>query len=184
MATGVRVAVVGGGSSYTPELMAGFIRHYHEMPVERITLIDVPLGQHKQDIVREFSQRLWDQANLPIRLEATLDRHEALESADFVCHQFRVGGLQARQRDETLPLRYHALGQETCGAGGCQGAQNHTCGIGDSQGIRRAQSLSLDHELYQSLGDGNRGYFKAHWHSHHWTLQRADYYATRDCSPT
>lgn len=118
MASGVRVAVVGGGSSYTPELMAGFIRHYHEMPIEKITLIDVPMGHYKQEIVRQFSQRLWDQANLPIRLESTLDRHDALVSADFVCHQFRVGGLQARQRDETLPLKYHALGQETCGAGG------------------------------------------------------------------
>lgn len=118
MATGIRVAVVGGGSSYTPELVEGFLRYYDVLPVERITLIDVPMGAEKVRIVGELARRMVHRAGRPTAVDWTLDRHEALAGADFVCHQFRVGGLKARERDETIPLRYGAIGQETCGAGG------------------------------------------------------------------
>lgn len=115
--TGIRVSVLGGGSSYTPELVDGLIRR-PDMPVERITLQDIPEGRDKLGIVTDFARRLVAHAGLSISIESTLDRVEALQGADFICAQYRVGGLQARARDESIPLRYGAIGQETVGAGG------------------------------------------------------------------
>lgn len=115
--TGIRVAVVGGGSSYTPELIDGFLQH-RDIPVEKITLLDVPEGKEKLSIVHALAQRMVKHAGLNIRIDATLDRDEAFSGVDFVCTQYRVGGLRARARDEAIPLRYDCLGQETVGAGG------------------------------------------------------------------
>jgi 6-phospho-beta-glucosidase len=115
--SGIRVAVVGGGSSYTPELIDGFLQH-RDIPVERITLLDVPAGKEKLSIVHALAQRMMKRAGLDIQVEATLDRAAAFQGVDFVCTQYRVGGLRARARDEAIPLRYDCLGQETIGAGG------------------------------------------------------------------
>ncbi|PSR27236.1 MAG: 6-phospho-beta-glucosidase, partial [Sulfobacillus benefaciens] len=118
MKSGARVAVIGGGSSYTPELIDGFLTHYGEMPVEKITLVDIPDGREKMRIVAELSQRMIAKSGLPIELDYTLQRQSALRNVDFVCNQFRIGGLKARARDESIPMRYGAIGQETVGAGG------------------------------------------------------------------
>lgn len=118
MPSGIRVAVIGGGSSYTPEFIAGIIRYRDRLPVERLTLVDIPEGAEKQKICTAFAQRLFEQARWPVKLESTLDRRQALTDADFVLTQFRVGGLKARARDENIPLKYDAIGQETVGAGG------------------------------------------------------------------
>lgn len=115
--TGIRVAVVGGGSSYTPELIEGFLLH-QDIPVERITLLDIPEGQEKQDVVAALAERMARRAGRAIRIESTLDREQALFGADFVCAQYRVGGLHARARDEAIPLAHGYIGQETVGAGG------------------------------------------------------------------
>jgi 6-phospho-beta-glucosidase len=115
--TGIRVAVVGGGSSYTPELIDGFLQH-RDIPVESITLLDVPEGKEKLSIVHGLAERMLKRAGLDVRVTATLDREEAFAGVDFVCTQYRVGGLRARARDEAIPLRYDCLGQETVGAGG------------------------------------------------------------------
>ncbi len=112
------MAVIGGGSSYTPELIDGFLTHYPEMPVEKITLVDIPDGREKMRIVAELSQRMIAKSGLPIEIDYTLQRQLALRDADFICNQFRVGGLKARARDESIPMRYGAIGQETVGAGG------------------------------------------------------------------
>lgn len=115
--SGVRIVVIGGGSSYTPELMSGLLKA-QDLPVESVALVDVPEGKEKLEIVRLFCQRLIDEAGSSIQLQTALDRHEALAQADFVLSQFRAGGLEARARDERIPLRYGAIGQETVGAGG------------------------------------------------------------------
>jgi 6-phospho-beta-glucosidase len=115
--TGIRVAVVGGGSSYTPELIEGFLTH-SDLPIERVTLLDVVAGQDKQRIVAGLAQRMVAKAGRRIRIDETLDRETAISGADFVCAQYRVGGLAARSRDESVPLRYGRIGQETVGAGG------------------------------------------------------------------
>ncbi len=118
MKTGARIAVIGGGSSYTPELVDGLLNHYEEMPVEQITLVDISDGAEKMRIVSELSRRMIEKRGRKITLDTTLDRRAALKDRDFVCNQFRVGGLKARARDESIPMRYGAIGQETVGAGG------------------------------------------------------------------
>jgi 6-phospho-beta-glucosidase len=114
----LKVAVVGGGSSYTPELMEGLLQLHHVFPVDEVVLLDVPEGEEKVRVVAQLAQRMVRAHGLSVRVEATLDRERALSGADFVVSQFRVGGLRARQRDEHLPLRHLMLGQETTGAGG------------------------------------------------------------------
>lgn len=118
MGTGLKVAVIGGGSSYTPELIEGFIRHYASFPVTDIVLVDIPDGRRKLEIVGGLAQRMIERSGLPIRITLTLDRKEGLKNAHYVSTQMRVGLLEARGWDETIPLKYGMLGQETTGAGG------------------------------------------------------------------
>ena len=118
MTKGLKIATIGGGSSYTPELMEGFIKRYEELPIKEIWLVDVEAGREKQEIVGAMAQRMWDASPYDVKVHTTLDREEALRDADFVTTQFRVGQLNARVKDERIPFSYGLLGQETNGAGG------------------------------------------------------------------
>ncbi len=115
---GIKIATLGGGSSYTPELVEGFIKRYAELPVSELWLVDIPAGESKLHIVGELAKRMVEKAGLPIQIHMTLDRRKALEGADFVTTQLRVGGLAARMKDEQIPLSHHVIGQETNGPGG------------------------------------------------------------------
>ncbi|MDQ0300219.1 6-phospho-beta-glucosidase [Salibacterium salarium] len=115
---GIKIATIGGGSSYTPELVEGFIRRYEELPVQELWLVDVEEGKEKLEIVGNLAKRMIEKAGLPIEVHLTLDRKEALQDADFVTTQFRVGLLDARAKDESIPMKYGVLGQETNGPGG------------------------------------------------------------------
>lgn len=115
---GVKIATIGGGSSYTPELMDGFIKRYEEMPIREIWLVDIPEGQEKLEVVGKMAQRMWDASPYDVKVYRTLNREEALKDADFVTTQFRVGQMEARIKDEKIPSAYGMLGQETNGAGG------------------------------------------------------------------
>lgn len=114
----MKVVVVGGGSSYTPEIIEGLILRHEEFPVDVITLVDIESGLKKLEIVAELAKRMIKKAGLSIELSWTLDRKEALLDADFVSTQIRVGGLKAREKDERIPLSHGLIGQETNGAGG------------------------------------------------------------------
>ncbi len=114
----IKLAIIGGGSSYTPELMEGLIRRHNELPVKEIWLVDIEDGRHKLDIILGLTERMIAKAGLDIKVIATEDRREAIRDASFVLTQFRVGGLAARARDERIPLQYNVIGQETTGAGG------------------------------------------------------------------
>lgn len=114
----LKIAVIGGGSSYTPELIEGFILNYETFPVTEIVLVDIERGQRKLSIVGQLAQRMVAKSGLPIEVKLTLDRRSALEGADFVSTQMRVGLLEARGWDETIPLKYGMIGQETTGPGG------------------------------------------------------------------
>lgn len=118
MTKGVKIVTIGGGSSYTPELMEGFIKRYDELPIREIWLVDIEDGREKLEIVGEMAQRMWDASPYDVKVHLTLDRREALRDADFVTTQFRVGLLNARIKDERIPLSYGMVGQETNGAGG------------------------------------------------------------------
>ncbi|WP_422448677.1 6-phospho-beta-glucosidase [Thermoanaerobacterium sp. DL9XJH110] len=114
----LKIAAIGGGSSYTPELIEGFIKRARELPVSDIYLVDIEQGREKLEIVGALSRRMVEKAGLDINIHLTLDRREAISGADFVITQFRVGGMDARIRDEKIPLKYDVIGQETTGPGG------------------------------------------------------------------
>ncbi|NRD76309.1 6-phospho-beta-glucosidase [Bacillus sp. BRMEA1] len=118
MKKGIKIVTIGGGSSYTPELVEGFIKRYDELPVRELWLVDIPAGEEKLNIVGALAKRMVEKAGLPIEVHLTLDRRSALKDADFVTTQFRVGLLDARAKDERIPLKYNVIGQETNGPGG------------------------------------------------------------------
>ncbi|MEQ7027667.1 6-phospho-beta-glucosidase [Enterococcus gallinarum] len=118
MTKGIKIATIGGGSSYTPELMEGFIKRYEELPIREIWLVDIEAGKEKLAIVGAMAQRMWDASPYDVKIHMTLDREEALKDADFVTTQFRVGLLNARIKDERIPAYYGMIGQETNGPGG------------------------------------------------------------------
>lgn len=115
---GIKIVTIGGGSSYTPELMEGFIKRFDQVPIREIWLVDIEEGRKKLEIVGAMAQRMWDASPYRVKIHTTLDRSEALPGADFVTTQFRVGLLDARIKDERIPFSYGMLGQETNGAGG------------------------------------------------------------------
>lgn len=118
MKDGIKIVTIGGGSSYTPELVEGFIKRYDELPVKELWLVDIEDGEEKLEIVSNLARRMVKRANIDMKIFHTLNRKEALKGADFVTTQFRVGQLDARIKDEKIPLSHGLIGQETNGAGG------------------------------------------------------------------
>lgn len=114
----LKIVTIGGGSSYTPELIEGFIKRYDEMPIKELWLVDIEQGREKLEIVGELAKRMVKKAGLPMEIHLSLNRREALPHADFVTTQLRVGQLDARVLDERIPGKYNMIGQETNGAGG------------------------------------------------------------------
>jgi len=116
--SGLKIAVIGGGSSYTPELIEGFITRREQLPLAEIRLVDVEAGREKVEIVGSLTRRMLSKAGIDAVVSITYDRRKALEGVDYVVSQFRVGQLDARALDERIPLKYGVLGQETTGPGG------------------------------------------------------------------
>jgi 6-phospho-beta-glucosidase len=113
---GTRITVVGAGSTYTPELVEGFARRTDRLPIDELVLLDI--DPDRLEVVGGLARRMLDRLGWPGRLTLTGDREAAIDGADFVLLQLRVGGQAARLVDETLPLRFGVIGQETTGAGG------------------------------------------------------------------
>ncbi|SDM31056.1 6-phospho-beta-glucosidase [Sediminibacillus halophilus] len=114
----MKITVIGGGSSYTPELLEGIIEQQELLGVSEIWLVDVPEGQEKLSIMEKLARRMIKKADLPIKLTATLDRRAAIKDASYVITQIRVGQLEMRRNDEYISLKHGVIGQETTGAGG------------------------------------------------------------------
>lgn len=114
----LKIVTIGGGSSYTPELIEGYILRKEQLPIREIVLVDIEAGKEKLETVGEMARRQIKAAGLDWKVTLTLDRFEALKDADYVTTQFRVGLLDARIKDERIPLSHGVLGQETNGAGG------------------------------------------------------------------
>lgn len=115
---GLKIVTIGGGSSYTPELIEGYILRQEQLPISEIVLVDIEEGREKLEIVGAMAKRMVKAAGLDWKVTLTYDRFEALKDADYVTTQFRVGLLNARVKDERIPLSHGVLGQETNGAGG------------------------------------------------------------------
>ena len=112
----MKIAVIGGGSTYTPELIEGFARRADALPFTELVLHDV--NPDRLAVVGGLARRILGRDGLADRLRLTTARDEALDGASAVLIQLRVGGQQARMVDETLPGKFGLLGQETTGPGG------------------------------------------------------------------
>jgi 6-phospho-beta-glucosidase len=112
----MKLAVVGGGSTYTPELVSGLARDRNVLDLDELVLHDI--DHERRAVVGGMAGRMLDKQGFAGRLSLTDDLDAAVEGADFVLIQIRVGGQAARLRDETIPLACGCIGQETTGAGG------------------------------------------------------------------
>jgi len=112
----MKLVIVGGGSSYTPELVDGLIRQYEALPVTELCLADI--NEERLNILGWLSQRTLAKAGLAVKVTTTIDRRRALEGATFVNCLIRVGGMDARINDERIPFKHGLVGQETTGPGG------------------------------------------------------------------
>jgi len=112
----MRVAVIGGGSSYTPELVKGFLDRVGSLPLRELWLMDI--SPERLEVVGGFARRMIAARGSPFAVHLTIDQREALRGARYVITQLRVGGMAARRRDEYLGRRHGLIGQETTGVGG------------------------------------------------------------------
>lgn len=133
----LKISVIGAGSTYTPELMEGFIALSREVPVGSVCLMDV--DKKRLRILSNFSRRQASAVNTPFDIVDTPSQKDAVKDADFVVTQVRVGGMRARFLDEKMGLKFNIVGQETTGAGGA------ACAL---RTIPAVLSLTRDMEKY------------------------------------
>jgi alpha-galactosidase/6-phospho-beta-glucosidase family protein len=112
----LKLTVIGGGSTYTPELVDGLARMREVLPVEELVLVDPDAG--RLDLVGGLATRMFARAGHPGTVRVTTHLDTAVADATAVLFQLRVGGQAARHLDETIPLECGCVGQETTGAGG------------------------------------------------------------------
>ncbi len=112
----MKVAVFGGGSTYTPELVNGFLARVERFPIKELWLADVDAA--RLEIVGGFAQRMVKAKGSPFEVRLTTNQRQAVEGASYVTTQLRVGQMPARRADEYLGLRHGLVGQETTGVGG------------------------------------------------------------------
>ena len=111
-----KITVIGGGSSYTPELIDGFIQHENDLKVGEIALFDI--DEERLEIVGGMAQRQVRYAEMDTKVTLNTNRPKAVDGAKFVLSSMRVGHMAARILDEKIPLKYDVIGQETTGPGG------------------------------------------------------------------
>jgi len=112
----MKIAVIGGGSTYTPELVNGFLSRLKQFPLSELWLMDI--DAQRLAIVGGFAQRMVAEKGNPFKVVLAQDQREALRGAEYVLTQLRVGQMQARREDEYLGKRHGLIGQETTGIGG------------------------------------------------------------------
>lgn len=112
----LKVAVIGGGSTYTPELVNGFLARVNEFPLDELRLMDI--DEERLKIVGGFAQRMVQAKGSPFKVVLTTNQRDAVKDASYVTTQLRVGQMEARRKDEYLGLRHGLIGQETTGVGG------------------------------------------------------------------
>lgn len=112
----LKVTVIGGGSTYTPELLNGFLERQNDFPLDELWLMDI--DQKRLEIVGGFAKRLAAAKNARFKILLSNDRKESIKNASYVITQFRVGQMAARREDEYLGRRHGLIGQETTGVGG------------------------------------------------------------------
>jgi 6-phospho-beta-glucosidase len=112
----MKVTVIGGGSTYTPELIKGFIDLREQLPLDELWLMDIQ--PQRLEVVGDFCERIVEHSGSPFKIHITGNRKDAIRGADYVITQLRVGFIPARREDEYLGKRHGLIGQETTGIGG------------------------------------------------------------------
>lgn len=112
----MKITVIGGGSTYTPELVNGFLAAAGSLPLTELRLMDI--DKARLDIVGGFAQRMVRAQGDPFKVILSLEQRESIAGASYVITQLRVGQMPARREDEYLGLRHGLIGQETTGVGG------------------------------------------------------------------
>ena len=112
----MKITVIGGGSTYTPELVNGFLARMNSLPLKELWLMDI--DKERLEIVGGFAKRMVKVKGEPFKVILSTDQREAIADASYVTTQLRVGMMPARRGDEYLGLRYGLIGQETTGIGG------------------------------------------------------------------
>jgi 6-phospho-beta-glucosidase len=137
---GIKVAVIGGGSTYTPELIDGLANRRERLPIDELVLHDI--DDARRDVVGGLAARMLARLDWNGRLTLTSDAEAAIDGASFVLIQLRIGGQAARLVDETLPVRFGTIGQETTGAGGLAKALRTVPVVLDLADIARRRAAS------------------------------------------
>jgi 6-phospho-beta-glucosidase len=145
----MKITVIGGGSTYTPELVNGFLARVDSLPLKELWLMDI--DKQRLDIVGGFAQRMVKAKGEPFKVVLSLDQREAIAGASYVITQLRVGMMPARRGDEYLGRRHGLIGQETTGVGGMAKALRTipvildiARDIRETRGRGQAQSLLLN----------------------------------------
>ncbi|MEU6173017.1 6-phospho-beta-glucosidase [Streptantibioticus parmotrematis] len=156
----MKLAVVGGGSTYTPELIDGFARLRETLPIEELTLIDP--AADRLELIGALARRIFARQGHPGRVVTTGDLDAGVADADAVLLQLRVGGQAARQQDETWPLECGCVGQETTGAGGLAKALRTVPVVLDiAERVRRAAPHAWIIDFTNPVGIVTRALLKA-----------------------
>jgi 6-phospho-beta-glucosidase len=116
----LKISVIGGGSTYTPELLSGFLNRQDELPLDELWLMDIQPARLK--VVGDFVQRIAAKNNARFKIILSTDQQESIRDASYVITQTRVGKMEARRQDEYLGKRHGLIGQETTGVGGMANA--------------------------------------------------------------
>ena len=116
----LKVTVIGGGSTYTPELIQGFLKRMEHFPLDELWLMDI--DRTRLETVGQFSKRVVNGNEKPFEVVLSTNQKEAIHDASYVITQFRVGKMDARREDEYLGQRHGLIGQETTGVGGMASA--------------------------------------------------------------
>ena len=152
----MKIAVIGGGSTYTPELVNGFLDRIKSLPLDELWLMDIDAS--RLEIVGGFARRMVAAKGSPFKVVLTTDQRLAVKNATYVTTQIRVGHMPARVADEYLGLRHGLIGQETTGIGGMAKAMRTIPVLLKlAQDMRRTGPRRPAGELHQPLRTGDRG---------------------------
>ncbi|MEU3295900.1 6-phospho-beta-glucosidase [Streptomyces longwoodensis] len=156
----MKLTVVGGGSTYTPELVDGFARLRDTLPVEELMLVDP--AADRLELVGGLARRIFAKQGHDGRIVTTTDLDAGVDGADAVLLQLRVGGQAAREQDETWPLECGCVGQETTGAGGLAKALRTVPVVLDiAERVRRANPRAWIIDFTNPVGIVTRALLKA-----------------------
>ncbi|GGU74818.1 6-phospho-beta-glucosidase [Streptomyces filipinensis] len=156
----MKLTVVGGGSTYTPELIDGFARLSDTLPLEELVLVDP--AADRLELVGGLARRIFARQGHTGRIVTTADLDAGVDGADAVLLQLRVGGQAARQQDETWPLECGCVGQETTGAGGLAKAlRTVPVVLGIAERVRRANPRAWIIDFTNPVGIVTRALLQA-----------------------